>query len=145
MGRLHNLPWYGVFHKADREAALEALDQVGLADKRNATFGSLSGGQIQRGLIARALVSNPTLLLLDEPTANVDAAAEEHIYQILNDLRGKITILMVTHDLQTAFEQVDTICLVEKDLKMYSPEQMCEHFTVGLYHKKLQANQGKVE
>lgn len=140
MGRLHRLTWYGKFRKEDKEAAIQALEEVGLADQKDAIFGTLSGGQVQRGLIARSLVSEPKLLLLDEPTANVDPEAEEHIYEILQGLKGKITILMVTHDLQTALDQVDRLCLVEKDLKIYTPTEVCDHYTVGLYHKKIETH-----
>lgn len=140
MGRLFHLPWYGMFRKKDKQAAIEILEQMGLADKRDATFGSLSGGQIQRVLIARALVSNPKILFLDEPTANVDAEAEALIYDILKSLQGEMTILMVTHDLEAAFDQVDKICVIDKEITCYRPEEMCHHYTVGLYHKKIQSN-----
>lgn len=140
MGRLYNLPWYGKFSKQDKEAALQALEEVGLSEKKDAIFGTLSGGQIQRGLIARALASRPKLLLLDEPTANIDTETESHIYELLNNMQGDITILMVTHDLGTAIEQVDNICLVEKDLKKYAPSEVCDHYTVGLYHTKTLPN-----
>lgn len=136
-GRLSRLPWYGMFSKADKEAALAALECVGMADFRNRSFGNLSGGQAQRALIARALASEPHLLLLDEPTASVDAQAESDIYAILKDLQGKITIIMVTHNLQAAIELVERVICVQQTAVVLRPQEVCEHFAFGLYHAPL--------
>jgi zinc transport system ATP-binding protein len=97
MGRLGNL-YTGPYRAADREAALQALEEVGLADLCNRSFSDLSGGQRQRVLIARSLASQPELLLLDEPTANVDRAAEARLYELLQELNRRLTILMASHD-----------------------------------------------
>jgi zinc transport system ATP-binding protein len=136
-GRLASLPWYGKFSPEDIDKAEGMIAKVGLADMRNRAFGTLSGGQAQRTLIARALVSDPEILLLDEPTASVDAKAEIEIYKFLEELRGKITILMVTHHLRTAIEQVDRVLLVRKNVVSLLPEEVCEHFAIGLYHPPL--------
>lgn len=136
-GRLAHLPWYGKYHKADRQEALQALEEVGLADMKERSFGTLSGGQAQRALIARALVSQPELLLLDEPTASVDTKAETEIYQLLEGLKGKMTILMVTHHLRTAINQVERVLCVKKSVIALQPEEVCEHFAIGLYHPPL--------
>lgn len=136
-GRLSKLPWYGKFSSQDKKAAQEVLEQVRLSHFQNRSFGTLSGGQAQRALIARALVSKPKLLLLDEPTANVDSQAEADIYDILKGLRGKMTILMVTHDLSTAIEQVQRVLLVQNQVIQLKPEEVCQHFAMGLYHAPL--------
>lgn len=141
-GRLAHLPWYGIFAKSDHEKALSALKTVGLSDFAHRAFGTLSGGQQQRILIARALASEPALLLLDEPTANVDHDAEQKILELLQELKGKITILMVTHDLQTAIDQVDRVLCVQQGVISYSPQEVCEHYALGLYHPPL-LNLGK--
>ena len=133
-GRLSHLPWYGRFHRKDREAALEALELVGLADYRDHAFGQLSGGQAQRILIARALVCHPQLLLLDEPTASVDAKAEETIYQLLHSLKKEMTIVMVTHDLRVVIEHVERVLCVQTQLSSLAPQEVCAHFALGLYH-----------
>ncbi len=140
-GRLNNLTWYGQYPQADREAALEALKKVNLLDFRHSAFGNLSGGQIQRALIARAIVTNPELLLLDEPTANVDAKAEADIYRIIKELSEEMTIMMVTHDLQTVVNQVDRILCVQNSVVSLRPEQVCGHFAMGLYHPPLTKEQ----
>lgn len=136
-GLLSHLPWYGRFHTNDRHAALEALEKVGLPHLREASFGTLSGGQAQRVLIARSLVSNPQLLLLDEPTASVDSQAEADIYALLSQLRNEMTILMVTHDLRAAIDQVERILCVQGSVISLKPEEVCKHFAFGLYHMPL--------
>jgi|688.fasta_scaffold165549_2 zinc transport system ATP-binding protein len=132
-GRLSKLPWHGFFHPKDKEAAALALKKVGLLSFADASFGTLSGGQAQRALIARALVSEPNLLLLDEPTASVDAQAQAEIHQILQSLRGSMTILMVTHDLNAAVNLVQSMLCVQRTVFSLPPQKMCEHFAMGLY------------
>src|ERR1700733_1148900 len=82
MGCLDKSPWHSYTEDA-KEKAREALQEVDMLDFQNHSFGTLSGGQAQRVLIARALVSKPTILLLDEPTASVDSRAEADIYAFL--------------------------------------------------------------
>lgn len=142
-GRLSKLPWYGVYSKKDHRLAEEAIELLGLAKFKHAAFGTLSGGQAQRALIARALVSKPKLLLLDEPTANVDAQVESEIYALLKGLQGKMTILMVTHDLSTAIDQVQRVLCVQHTLMSLLPQNVCEHFALGLYHKPLLNRENK--
>ncbi len=136
-GRLSKLPWYGKFSAEDKAIAKQALEQVGLWGFQNRPFGTLSGGQAQRALIARALASNPQLLLLDEPTASVDSQAEADIYEILHSLQGKMSILMVTHDLSIAVEHVQRVILVQNNVILLKPEEVCQHFAMGLYHAPL--------
>ena len=113
MGRLSSLPWYGSYSTADKEAALEVLEKVGMDHLHDRPFGTLSGGQAQRTLIARALISKPRLLLLDEPTASIDVKAESEIYALLETLKEKMTIVMVTHDLRMAIEKVGKVICVQ--------------------------------
>jgi zinc transport system ATP-binding protein len=136
-GVLSKLPWYGRFHQAEIDAALAALDLVGLAGFEERPFGMLSGGQAQRVLIARALVSQPELLLLDEPTASVDSQAEAEIYALLKKLKGQMTILMITHDLRAAIDNVERVFCVQGTLIALKPEEVCQHFAIGLYHPPL--------
>jgi zinc transport system ATP-binding protein len=123
--------------KEAKERSLQELNNVGLADFADAPFGSLSGGQAQRTLIARALASKPKILLLDEPTASVDPNAEKDILQILSRLKGSITIVMVTHDLNSIISAVDTLFCIQRTITPLSPAQVCEHFAMGLYHPPL--------
>jgi len=136
-GRLSHLPWWGAYSHADKQAALEALEKVELSHIAHKPFGSLSGGQAQRVLIARALASKPRLLLLDEPTSSVDVDAQQDIYELLEELRGNITLVMVTHDLQTVIQRVERVLCVQAEVVALKPEQVCEHFAAGLYHTPL--------
>ncbi len=133
-GRLFASSKFGTWNKDDKEAALAALKKVGMEKYANASYSELSGGQAQRVLLARALVSNPKFLFLDEPTANVDRAAQAEIYKLLDKLKGEITLLMVTHDLHAACSHVERLICVERGIASFSPKEVCEHFALGLYH-----------
>ncbi len=133
-GRLSKLGWMGRFTKQDKEIALHAIEQVGLTDFRDKSFGNLSGGQAQRALIARALATEPKVLLLDEPLAAVDVQAEADFYDILQKIRKNLTIMMVTHDIQAIIKQVKRVLCVQGSVISLEPGQVCEHFALGLYH-----------
>ena len=97
------LIYKGVPRKERRARALEALDQVGLADRANHTSAELSGGQQQRVAIARALVSKPILLFADEPTGNLDTSTTHDVISLLQDLNSNgLTVVMVTHEPEVA-------------------------------------------
>mgnify|MGYP003393404187 CR=1 FL=1 len=110
------------------------FEKVKLSEYAHKPFGELSGGQAQRALIARALASEPHILLLDEPTANVDAQAEAGIHELLLELRTNLTILMVTHDIRAVIRQVERVLCVQRQVDAVSPGELCEHFALGLYH-----------
>jgi zinc transport system ATP-binding protein len=86
------------YHREDRAAAEEALEQADIGDLADRSFGLLSGGQRRRVLVARALAARPDILILDEPTANMDSESGERLFETLGKLKGKTTILIVTHD-----------------------------------------------
>jgi len=104
-------------HDADR--IQQALETVGLAHRTRDWFGSLSGGQRQRVLIARALATAPGILLLDEPTANVDASAQEDILQLLESLRGQLTVMLVTHNAAVAARFLETVVCVNRRVHVH--------------------------
>lgn len=83
----------------DREAVDEALRQTGMTEFEDRQFSALSGGQRRRVLVARALAAKPEALILDEPTANMDTESEERLFETLGKLKGSVTILVVTHDM----------------------------------------------
>ncbi|MFI7587150.1 metal ABC transporter ATP-binding protein [Spongisporangium articulatum] len=98
-GRLARRPWYVRGTSADREAVARAIDAVGLADRAHATIGHLSGGQQRRGLIARALAAEPEVLIMDEPTAGVDAESQVALGRTLEKLVAQgLTMIVVTHE-----------------------------------------------
>ena len=96
---------------------------MGLAHKAKSSFGTLSGGEAQRTLIARAIVDEPKLLLLDEPTASVDPQAEQNIHEQLVELNKTMTILMVTHDLQTIVDKVGKLLCVQRRVTCLNPKR----------------------
>lgn len=118
MGRLPQ-PRLGPHRRADRERARQALDQVGLLHRAGDAFANLSGGQQQRVLIARALAGDPDLLVLDEPTANVDDHSEGRLREILEGLRGRLTVLMISHDLDTISRMADRIACVDRSVHVH--------------------------
>lgn len=136
-GRLNHLTWYGRYQKKDRELTEEALKTVQLYNKKDRSFGTLSGGEAKRALLARALVSQPDLLLLDEPTAMVDVDAEAVIHQIIREQFHHVTLVMVTHHLPSIVDMVDRVFLVQGEVKEVDPHKICEHFAMGVYHNPL--------
>jgi zinc transport system ATP-binding protein len=137
LGALSKTNALGMYPAEVKERALALIDQLGLTAHKNKVFGSLSGGLAQRALLARALVADPDLLLLDEPTAHVDPTSASLIYQWLELLKGKKTILLVTHDLKTVIERVDRVLCVQNSVSSFLPKEVCEHFAMGLYHTPL--------
>ena len=136
-GRLAKLSWYGTYSANDKKAACTALEMVGLLDYQSRPFGTLSSGQAQRVLIARALASQPKLLLLDEPTASVDTQSEADIHDILKDLKGEMTVLMVTHEIGAIIKDVQRVICVQGEAVDLKPEEVCAHFAFGVYHTPL--------
>jgi zinc transport system ATP-binding protein len=118
MGRL-GLAKLGPFRSNDKKKAREALDRVRMVDCENQLFSSLSGGQRQRVLIARALAADPKLLLLDEPTANVDQTIESQILQTLEELKKQMSILLVSHDLGFVYGNVEHALCVNRTVHMH--------------------------
>jgi zinc transport system ATP-binding protein len=114
------------FTGADREAARRALDQVGLSALGDRRIGELSSGQQQRVLIARALVTGPELLLLDEPTVGVDVDAQEQFYSLLRRLNHEegVTLILVSHDIGFVTQEVSRLACLNRTLVFHgSPEE----------------------
>lgn len=137
MGLYGKLGWFRPVRRAQREKALDALDQVGLADYAHRQISRLSGGQQQRTFLARALVQEARLYLMDEPFAAVDAATEGAIVDVLRTLqkRGSTTVV-IHHDLQTVPEYFDHVLLLNTRViahgptaEVFTPENL--HATYG--------------
>ena len=138
MGRMGNGRRFGFFGKLDREKAEEALRKVELQDVRNRSFSDLSGGQHQRVLIARALVTDPDLLLLDEPTSNVDAAVETELFELLNHLNEKMTVVLVTHDLGFVSGYVKRVACVNRKVVVHATHEISGEMINELYGSEVQ-------
>lgn len=114
----------GLFHyfkKADHQKVLKIIKAVGLLPFKKRNIGELSGGQQQRVFIARALVSDPDLLILDEPTVGVDAHHVQSFYEMLGDLNKNlgITLVLVTHDIGTITDKVTHVACLNRNLHFH--------------------------
>jgi ABC-type Mn2+/Zn2+ transport system ATPase subunit len=127
MGALPRLPWWRRPGHEDREAARAALERVGVADRANETFGDLSGGQRQRVLIARGLVQDAQLLLLDEPFSGLDVPAARSLESLIDELaeegRG---IVIATHDLAQARLWDAVLCLNKRQIAFGPPDDVLD-------------------
>lgn len=111
--------------KEHRDLVYSALEKVGMQDKGKEMIGSLSGGQQQRVFIARVLVSDPELLILDEPTAGIDIKSEEAVYCLLSDLNEELglTVVMVSHDIGAMTIHASRfVCLGENGFFEHTPD-----------------------
>lgn len=136
MGRLHGASWGPRFHQTERDAAMWALERTRTADLANRPLRQLSGGQRQRVLIARALVAEPELLLLDEPTTGIDIHHEKELLELLLGLNEKLPIVMVTHDLALVTEHLKRCALVNRRLLVHSASEISLRNLEQLYHPK---------
>jgi len=135
MGRLAGKTLW--FSKNDRSEALTAIDEVGMTGFAATGFNELSGGQRQRILIARALCSRPDILLLDEPTANVDHETEVNLFSILQALNTKMTILVVSHDLGFVSKYVKSVICVNRKVVIHPTTIMNGLLIKDIYHGDL--------
>ena len=135
MGRLKKSSLW--FSKKDRTAVFNAINEVGMSDFVNTGFNELSGGQKQRILIARALCNSPDILLLDEPTANVDIQTEENLFSILQKLNSKMTILLVSHDLGFVSQYVKSVICVNRRVVIHPTTLVSGAIIKDIYHGDL--------
>jgi len=135
MGRLAKKTLW--FSTQDRSEALTAIDEVGMKGFADIGFNELSGGQRQRILIARALCSRPAILLLDEPTANVDHETEINLFSILQTLNSKMTILVVSHDLGFVSKYVKSVICVNRKVVIHPTTLMNGMLIKDIYHGDL--------
>ncbi len=101
---------------SDKEKAAEILEIMGITHLASRNIGSLSGGQMQRVFLGRAIISEPQLLILDEPNTFVDNSFEHDLYELLRKLNEKMAILMVSHDVGTITSYIKTIACVNRNL-----------------------------
>lgn len=153
---------FGGFGRSERKRVEEVLERAHLLELRKRAIGELSGGQLQRVMLCRAIISNPKLLVLDEPTNFVDNRFENELYMLLRDLNKDMAIVMVSHDLGTISSVVrnivcvnrhvhrhDSNIITEEQLRNYDcPIQLISHGDIphtilGEHHHCSECSEGK--
>lgn len=114
------------FSRADRKRCDEIMEQMGVFHLRHKAIGELSGGQMQRVFLARALIASPKLLVLDEPNTYVDKQFEESFYEILKELNNKMAIILVSHDLGMISSYVKSIACVDRHLHYHDSSEITQ-------------------
>ncbi|PKP36151.1 MAG: zinc ABC transporter ATP-binding protein [Bacteroidetes bacterium HGW-Bacteroidetes-15] len=127
----------GRYSKADKKLGIEMLERIGIANLSQNAIGELSGGQLQRVFLSRALISHPRLLVLDEPNTFVDNRFEKELYQLLKELNKEMAIVMVSHDLGTITSHVKTIACVNRQLH-YHPSNSITSEQLAAYDCPIQ-------
>lgn len=131
MGRIRRT--FGFYSRDDRRRAEEAMERVGIQDLARNAFSDLSGGQRQRVLIARALVGDPRILLLDEPTANVDAFMSERFIELVGEIARERTVLFVTHDTGYVSDYTDRVFCINTRLEEHPAEENGDDLVYSSY------------
>jgi len=127
-GRLSKFKFF--YNKQDKQIALEKLKLVNMVEFKDKKISDLSGGQRQRVLIARALVSEPEILILDEPTSAIDIKGQKEIYKILKNL--EMTKLIISHDINILLEGVNKVAWISKTLVLHNTPDL--HFKADENH-----------
>ncbi|HZJ83353.1 MAG TPA: ABC transporter ATP-binding protein [Clostridia bacterium] len=134
MGRLSGkTPMFHKYSKKDLEIVDDLMDKLDIYSLKDRQIGRLSGGQLQRALIARALTVEPRILLLDEPTASLDTESKSHIYSILEELNKDITVIMVTHDMGAVSSHVHSLACLNKQLYYHGHSELSDEVIENLY------------
>jgi zinc transport system ATP-binding protein len=124
MGRLRARGLRGGFDARDRAAARAALERVELPEQSDRPIGALSGGQLQRVLIARALAMEPRLLLLDEPTASLDERVGGSFWDLLSELSRNAAVVIVSHDIGAVSRNVGSVACLNRRLFMHPSRRL---------------------
>lgn len=138
MGRLGKRGIGRKYTETDISVCMAALQKVGMQQYRNNEIGKLSQGQRQRVFIARALSTEPKLLLLDEPVSSVDTQWQQTFYELLHDLNKEITIVLVTHDISVVSTYIDKIACLNKKLYYHGSKKEGMHKISEMYECPVQ-------
>jgi len=133
MGRLGSRGLLRPYTRRDRADAEEVLARLGLSDLAGAHVSEISGGQLQRVLIARAIVSDPEILFLDEPTASIDAESRGTLGELLADLNQRIPIVVITHDVTSFAPMVTNIACINRRLHYHAGGEIDQEMLEEVY------------
>ncbi|HYW04889.1 MAG TPA: ABC transporter ATP-binding protein [Gammaproteobacteria bacterium] len=133
MGRLGRTRWLGAYSATDRSRARRAMEETEIGALAARPLASLSGGQLQRVLIARALACDPEILLLDEPTANVDLGVERSLFDLLRAFNRRMTIVVVSHDVGFISEYVERVACLNRTLVCHRTAELTGEAIQELY------------
>ncbi len=133
MGCLKYLKFGNGGYQGCQENINQVMRQMGVWDLRDRQMGRLSGGERQRVLIARALVTDPEILLLDEPTASVDSQFQSTIYEVLSRLNEKMTICLVSHDIGVISSYVEKVACLNQQLFYHGEKEITEEMLMKTY------------
>lgn len=133
LGRLGACTAFGYYRRSDRATASRAMQEVEIEDLARRQIGTLSGGQLQRVLLARALACEPSILILDEPTANIDQRLESDIFDLLRKLNARMTILVVSHDVAFISSYVSRVACLNRTLVCHHTDAIDGQVIQDLY------------
>ena len=133
MGRLGRSGRARRYTTEDRELTRKALEKAGMWEYRDRPIGRLSSGQRQRVLIARALSAEPGILLMDEPTASVDAQFQTHLYDLLKELNSTITIVVVSHDMSVLSGYINSVACLNQTLFYHDAGEITDEMLHSAY------------
>ena len=137
MGRLNRGLLPAKYSSSDKDTVRNVLQLVGLESMADSPLKDLSGGQQRRLLIARALACQPDMLLLDEPTANLDSIAERELFQILKKLNRQLTVMMISHDPAFVSDFVEQVVCVNRTVAVHPTTERDREFIGELYGDSL--------
>lgn len=128
-GLLINKKFPKIFNRKDKEIIKEIISLLDISNLKDKKIGKLSGGELQKVLLARALVSKPEILFLDEPTTALDPLSRDHFYNLLGDLneKKKITILLISHDMGSVGKYAEKLLYIDQKLIFYGTfDEFCQ-------------------
>jgi zinc transport system ATP-binding protein len=132
MGRYHGL--LKKYSTKDHDAVIEALKNVEMDKFKDRQISKLSGGQLQRVFIARAIVRDPKLLIMDEPMASIDPEMQRSFYELMSRLKNKMAIVLVSHDVGAVSSHVDKIACLNQKLYFHGPVEDSANGLEQVYH-----------